>query len=875
MARKKRLHELARELDVTTDRLMEIALRHGMRFSSNFNAVEPEQEEKLRIAVKGPPRVKKKPIVKIVKTAKQKAAEQAALETKEAEVAPQEELVKAGESAAAAASPEPEIVEKVEEAMPPELEPVAASVDDKRAEEEPAEVVEKEAEKAPGKPEEEVAEEIKEAVEEEEAIKEEVVAAKAEKPKVEETPLKIKIESVAEKPAKEPVTPEADAVAEKPKVVPTRPPKPIKQKIEVKRPPIVSKPKPAGPVTTDTTAAPPRRKRRRKRRKERVAAAIEETVAPKKKRAKKPTVPTVDHIMLSDGMTLKELADKLGIKAKEIIQKLLLERNIVANINHVLDLETAKWFADTYNVTTEEMSYEEEIALEDELKVEGESITRAPVVALLGHVDHGKTTLLDAIRESNVVSGEHGGITQHIGAYKIEQHGQPIVFLDTPGHEAFTRLRARGAQVTDIVLLIVAADDGVMPQTVEAIQHAKAAKVPILVVITKVDLKTADVERVKKGLADQDILVESWGGDVVSVEVSGKTGQGIDELLEMILLLAEMLNLKAYPQVKGVGTVLEARLDQAKGPVATVLVQNGEVNVGEYFLAGTSRGRVKAMIDDRGQRVETATSSTPVEIMGFSQVPEAGDQFQVVADESKARQMVAYRQEKSRASQLSGASTLSLDDLFSRIEEGEVKELPLIVKGDVRGSVEALSDSLEKVSTEKVKVDIKLAQPGAVTDQDILLASTTSAIVIGFNVRPQRSAAKLAEKHGVEIRTYNVIYEVIKDVEDAMRGMLEPTFREVVVGKAEVRQIFKVPRIGTVAGCYVTEGVMKRNAKARVIREEIVIHEGKVSSLKRFKDDVREVKTGYECGIGLDNLQDIREGDVIEMFIKEEVAAEL
>jgi translation initiation factor IF-2 len=852
MQRKKRLHELARELDVTTDRLMEIALRLGLRFSSNFNAVEPEQEERLRLEVKGPVKQKKRPIVKIVKTAKEKAAE-AAMEVALAEGLPAEEAA---------------ISEGVAEV------PLAEEVAER--------VLGKKIEELEGPPEaiglEKVTEEVTEASGMEIHSVEEMAVAPAaaviEVEKVEE-PVST-IAPPTEKAGEVSTTLEKDVVRAQGKAIV----EPLRRVFEKPAPPRRTvRPMPpavAGAGEEEEGLQRKRRKRRRKR-KERIAAtAVEEVIIPGKKRAKMPTKPTVDHVMLSEGMTLKELADKLGITAKDVIQKLLFEKGVMANINQVLDMELAKEIAEGYSVSTEVMSYEEEIALVDELQVEGKAQTRAPVVTLMGHVDHGKTTLLDYIRKSNVVSGEFGGITQHIGAYKIKHGEHDIVFLDTPGHAAFTRLRARGAKVTDIVLLIIAADDGVMPQTVEAIQHAKAANVPIIVVITKVDLPRANVDKVKKGLSENNILVESWGGEVVSVEVSGKTGKGVEELLEMILLVAELQNLKAYPDIKGVGTVLEARLDRARGPVATVLVQNGTVKIGDFFIAGAATGRVKAMIDEKSDRLTVAEPSTPVEILGFSEVPEAGDQFQVVADENKARQMVAYRQEKSRATHLAGTGTkMSLDDLFTRIEEGEVKELALIIKGDVRGSVEALSDALDQLSTEKVKVKIELAQPGAINESDVLLAAASAAIIIGFNVRAQKSAEKIAEKEGVEIRTYNVIYEATKDVHDAMRGLVEPKFKEMVIGKAEVRQIFKVPKIGVVAGLHVTEGLLKRNAGVRVIREDVVIHEGKVASLKRFKDDVREVKSGFECGLGIENFKDLREGDVIEMFVKEEVAVEL
>ena len=875
MSQKKRLHELAKELDVTTDRLMDIALRLGMRFSSNFNAVEPEQEERLRLEVKGPPKKKKKPIVRIVKTAKQKAAEEAAEAAREAalEAGVDEEAADAVARETLQAKLEPEKAAEAE----------AAAVAEEPAVEAP------EAEKAEEPVVEEPATEV-EAVEEVPAAaaaeKEEEPAAAEAEPEVAEIEEPEEAAEVEEKPAEKPAPAAAKAKEPAPQPVAVEkpaPPKPTPKKERKAAPPppprkIIRPAPPAHPAAA-SVEEPRKRKKRRRRRKDRVAeevAAKRTDIVDGKKRAKRSTQPKVDHVMLSEGMTLKELADKLGITAKDIIQKLLLEKGIAANINLVLDIETAAMIAESYGVTTEAMSYEEEVALVDELQVEGKAVARAPVVTLMGHVDHGKTTLLDFIRRSKVVDGEFGGITQHIGAYKIKRGERGIVFLDTPGHAAFTRLRARGAQVTDIVMLIVAADDGVMPQTVEAIQHAKAAEVPIIVVITKTDLPRADVEKVKQSLAENNIQVESWGGDIVSVEVSGKTGEGVDDLLDMIDLVSEMRDLRAYPEIKGVGTVIEAKLDRAKGPVATVLVQNGTVKIGDFFIAGTAIGRVKAMIDEKANRLDDVGPSTPVEILGFNDVPEAGDQFQIVDDEAKARQMVNYRLEKSRASQQAGSGPrMSLDDLFNRIEEGEVKELPLIIKGDVRGSVEALSDTLNQLSTDKVKVDVKLAQPGAITESDILLATASNAIVIGFNVRAQKSAARLAEKDGVEIRFYNVIYEATKDVRDAMQGLLEPTFKEVVIGKAEVRQIFKVPKIGIVAGLYVTDGMLKRNAGVRVLRDDVVIHEGRVASLRRFKEDVREVKSGFECGLGIENYKDLREGDVIEMFVKEEVAAQI
>ena len=913
MAPKKRLHELARELDVTTDRLMDIAHRNGMRFTSNFNAVEPEQEKKLRDIVLGPIRKATKPIVKIVKTAKQKAKEAEVVEIPEEIQEEEKPAVKIVKKKAA-----PETVKYLEEkTVKPQAEKETKPAE--KAEKAPKPAPKTKVEGKPDKVREDSTKEVKKSKpaekkaeskpEEKKAKAEKVKKDKkqgAQKPKATEKPAKPK------KPAKidpEELAKQAErAVAERAKKAKQdakkragTQEKPAAKKVE-KQKPVAAKGKAHAPAAAEEKPAAddPRKSKKtkhkahdgrfdreenkesRKKKKRKVKGQPKQSsgrdqkpVQPGKKRAKMPTAPKVDHVILSEGMTLKDLADKMGIKAKDIIQKLLLEKGIMANINHVLDMETATEIASSYGVSAEEVSYEEEIALEEELKVEGEAIERAPVITIMGHVDHGKTTLLDYIRNSSITSGEFGGITQHIGAYKVSRSGKDIVFLDTPGHAAFTRLRARGAQVTDIVILIVAADDGVMPQTIESIQHARSAEVPIIVAITKCDKPTANLDKVRKELADNNVLVEDWGGETVCVPVSSKTGEGIDDLLEMILLVSEMLDLKAYPDISGMGSVIEAKLDKAKGPVATVLIQNGSAKVGDFFIAGTTMGKVRAMFNDRGVKVENADPSTPVEILGFNGVPESGDNFQVAVDETKARQMVNYRLEQKRAEKMARGSKLSLDDLFSKISEGDIKELPLIIKGDVKGSVEALSDSLEKLSTDKVKVNIILAQPGAVSDSDVLLATASNAIIIGFNVKASRTAESIAEKEGIEIRTYNIIYEVINDVKNAMRGLLAPTYKEVIIGKAEVRQTFKVPKIGIISGCYVLDGVMKRSAKARLIRDDIVIWDGKVSSLKRFKDDVREVKTGFECGIGLDGQQDVRENDIIEMYIKEEVESQL
>ncbi len=612
------------------------------------------------------------------------------------------------------------------------------------------------------------------------------------------------------------------------------------------------------------------RAQRRKKRKEKREGG---KVLPFKE--KKPEGP----VIVSEAMTVREFADKLGIKAKDLIQ-LLFKKGVMANINHVLAPATAIELAGELGVEAMEVSFEEAQQLEQEGALGEEAGTktpRAPVVTVMGHVDHGKTSLLDQIRKTKVAEGEAGGITQHIGAYEAEVgDGRKVVFLDTPGHEAFTMMRARGSRVTDIVVLVVAADDGVMPQTIEAIDHAKAAGVPLVVAINKMDKANANPDRVKKELADHELLVEDWGGDVVAVPISALKGEGIDELLEMILLTADLLELQASPDVPGQGAVLEARKETGRGTVATVLVQNGTLSVGDSFVCGATYGRVRAMVDDIGGRLKEAGPATPVEVSGFSDVPEAGDLLQVVAEEGKAREIAEYRKEQLRRQELQPTKgKLSLDQLFDRIQEGEVKELPVVIKADVQGSVEVLKDALVKLSTEKVRVEVIHSGVGAISTNDVLLASASNAIVIGFNVRPERNAVDLAEKEEVDIRLHTVIYEITDEIRNAMLGLLEPTFEEVTRGRVEVREIFKVPKIGTVAGCHVVEGVVPRNAQVRLLRDNVVVYTGKISSLRRFKDDVNEVRSGFDCGISLEGFQDLKPGDEIEAFVKEEVAQTL
>ncbi|GLH63212.1 translation initiation factor IF-2 [Parageobacillus sp. G301] len=571
-------------------------------------------------------------------------------------------------------------------------------------------------------------------------------------------------------------------------------------------------------------------------------------------------------------LTVAELAKKLGREPSEIIKKLFM-LGVMATINQELDKDAIELICSDYGVEVEEKVVIDETNFESiEIVDDPEDLVeRPPVVTIMGHVDHGKTTLLDSIRHSKVTEQEAGGITQHIGAYQVTVNDKKITFLDTPGHEAFTTMRARGAQVTDIVVLVVAADDGVMPQTVEAINHAKAANVPIIVAINKIDKPDANPDRVMQELMEYNLVPEEWGGDTIFCKLSAKTGEGIDNLLEMILLVSEMEELKANPNRRATGTVIEAKLDKGRGPVATLLVQAGTLHVGDPIVVGCTYGRVRAMVNDTGRRVKEAGPSTPVEITGLHEVPQAGDRFMVFEDEKKARQIGEARAQKQLMEQRSMKARVSLDDLFEQIKQGEMKELNIIVKADVQGSVEALVAALQKIEVEGVRVKIIHAAVGAITESDILLATTSNAIVIGFNVRPDANAKRVAESEKVDIRLHRIIYKVIEEIEAAMKGMLDPEYEEKVIGQAEVRQTFKVSKVGTIAGCYVTDGKITRDSKVRLIRQGIVVYEGEIDSLKRFKDDVKEVMQGYECGLTIKNFNDIKEGDVIEAYIMQEV----
>ncbi|HEY6264013.1 MAG TPA: translation initiation factor IF-2 [Candidatus Acidoferrum sp.] len=579
-------------------------------------------------------------------------------------------------------------------------------------------------------------------------------------------------------------------------------------------------------------------------------------------------------VTITEGITIRELAEKLDVRAKELLKN-LLDRGVFASINQALDVPTATTLAEAFSGVVSVVSLEEEMVLEVAKEETKESLkSRPPVVTVMGHVDHGKTSLLDAIREADVAGGEAGGITQHIGAYKVVVNDRSVVFVDTPGHEAFTRMRARGAKVTDIVVLVVAADDGVMPQTKEAIDHAKAAKVPIIVAINKIDKPEAQIERVKRQLADVGLMSADWGGDTEFVEVSAKQKKGIDKLLETILLVADLRELRANPDAPATGTVLESRVDKGRGPVATILVQNGTLNAGDFFICGSVFGKVRAMFDDRGRVVKDAPPSTPVEVLGLQGVPDAGDLFQVT-DEAKARHVVEYRQGKQRDAAMAriSGSRITLDQLHEQLKAGDVKELGIVIKGDVQGSVEVLSEMLPKLSTDQVKLKIIGSGVGAVTENDVLLASASGAIVIAFGVRPDRKALDLAQQEHVDIRTHTIIYEVSDELKKAMEGLLEPVVTEIYLGRAEVRNTFRVKGAGTIAGCYVVDGILKRDAQVRVLREGAVIYTSKLSSLKRFKDDASEVRTGFECGAGVANFNDVKVGDILECFSVTKISA--
>ena len=598
-------------------------------------------------------------------------------------------------------------------------------------------------------------------------------------------------------------------------------------------------------------------------------------------------LPITRSITIGEGTSVKDLAEKLGVRAKDLIARLLM-KGVMATVNQSLDFELAKDLARHFGAESESISFEDQAAQEQasltgvtEEKAALAAVTRPPVVTIMGHVDHGKTSLLDAIRETDVAGGEAGGITQHIGAYKVKitkedspAFGRQIVFLDTPGHEAFTRMRARGAKVTDIVVLVVAADDGVMPQTLEAMDHAKAAKVPIIVAVNKIDKPDALPDRVKKQLADRGLMPEDWGGTTVFVDVSAKKRTNLNLLMEMICLVADLQDLKANPERPATGTVVEAKIDRGRGVVATVLVQNGTLRVGDNFIIGNTFGKVRAMFDDRSKAVEEAPPSTPVEVLGLEGLPQSGDVL-MVADREKARQISEYREQRAREATLAKSSKLSLEGLAEQIKTAGMKELPIILKADVQGSSEVLADTLTRLSNDKVKIKILHTGVGAINENDVLLASASNAVIIGFNVRPERKAQELAEMEKIDIRLHSIIYELQDQIKKAMLGLLDPVIEETYQGRAEVRDTFRVPKAGTIAGCYVLDGLIKRDSDVRLLRDGVQVYKGKVGSLRRFKDDASEVRNGMECGINLQNFNDVKKGDVIEAFVTERIAAEM
>jgi translation initiation factor IF-2 len=587
------------------------------------------------------------------------------------------------------------------------------------------------------------------------------------------------------------------------------------------------------------------------------------------------TAPRRKSIKMQEGTTVKEFADAIGCKIPEVIKK-FMDMGYMPTINQPVDMDAAMLIAEGLGVKIEFASSGQFDVYEEVAEAAENLVARPPVVTIMGHVDHGKTSLLDAIRTTKVTETEAGGITQHIGAYKVALQGREITFLDTPGHEAFTALRARGAKVTDIVVLVVAADDGVMPQTIEAIDHAKAANVPIVVAVNKMDKPEANVERVRQELAEHQVVSEAWGGTNIFVEVSAKKRTGIEHLLEMILLQADLMDLKANPNRRAKGTVIEAKLDRGRGPVATVLIMSGTLNGGDAFVAGAASGKVRALIDDTGKKILKAGPSTPVEVIGFSEVPASGDPFISVEDERKARQIALSRAQKQKGAEVVKHQKLTLDELYAKIKEGQIRDLNIVLKGDVQGSIEAIKSAFEGITHPEVKVRVIHSTVGGINESDVMLAAASNAIIIGFNVRPETKAAQLAEKEGVDVRLYNIIYEAIENVKKALEGMLEPTIKEKVMGRAEVRQTFAVSRLGVIAGCYVIDGVMIRACDGiRVIRDNIVVYQGKLSSLKRFKEDVREAATGYECGIMIENYNDFKAGDILENFVIEKIAAKL
>ena len=907
---KTRVYELAQKLGVENKTLLEKLKKAGIDAKSHMSALDPEDIEKIDVAP---------------------AEETSEANYDEKRITPGVIRRRRKETTPPEAETSPEKVAVEEEPVPEE---VSVLIEPTEAEESPVgETVVPADEVTPEPVETEPAEEAEPQVEEPPA------SAEVAEEEVAETPNAVKVEAAQESPEKKTFIPKKGAKSshtqakilghvdigvtrKKAPEKPARPPKAVEEPRVVPREEVVpakktpekktsepsrasmeaelnrkkTAPKEArGPwkkqklrvvdLTEDLELEEARAKRSGKREvfePKRADKASRGRKATKQQKKTEVTVPKAIKriIRISESITVGELAKRMGVKASEIIKELMKE-GTMATINHPLDFDSAVILASDFGYEVENVAFDEETVLQhhrEDKSVEADQDKlklRPPVVTIMGHVDHGKTSLLDAIRTTNVIAGEAGGITQHIGAYKVELNGKPISFLDTPGHEAFTSMRARGAQVTDIVILVVAADDGVMPQTKEAINHAKAAGVPIIVAINKIDRPQANPEKVKQELTEFGLIPEDWGGDTIFVEVSAKQKLNIDELLEMILLQAEVMELKANPDKLAKGTIVEARLDRGRGAVATVLIQEGTLKVGDPVVTGVHFGSVRSMADDRGQRIKIAGPSDPVEITGLSGVPDAGDNFYSLEDERSAREVAQHRLQKVREAEMAKTSKISLDQLYARIQEGDVKELKAIIKGDVQGSVEAVRDSLTKLSTDSCRLVVIHSGVGGITESDVSLASASDAIILGFNVRPQSKASHLAESEGVDIRLYNIIYDAVADIRDAMEGLLSPTFKEKELGRVEIRETFNISKIGTVAGCYVLEGKIVRNAQLRLVRDSVVVWQGKLNSLKRFKDDVREVASGYECGITLENYNDIKPGDILEAFEMEEFKSKL
>ncbi len=900
---KVRVYELARELDLESKDLVDKLMASGMDVKNYMSTLDDEAVEKARSIVSGKvsevieeKRVKptvirrRKKIVKVEEQPPEGKAEEKEEEARTEEIPEIKEAELHAE-----AGKEPERAESVAAGG------TAAAVQEEEVQREAKEHPEAGEEPAPQDKREEIKEDRETDVHDRKPVAEpspeapEKAKAKAKKPKkkterpariirrAEEAPLDHLTAERAAKRAEGATEPTPAVQAEKGEPAVVKAPETAK---EEKRP----KKKGKGKTPEKKEEAPKAAFRRRKREiyerddlyQGRVSKGKERWGAKRTKDAVKEkgkteiTVPKAikRRIKIDESVTVSDLAKAMGVKATDLIKR-LMALGQMATINQIMDFETASLVADEFGYELELDSFKEETLIPEEEDRAEELVLRPPVVTIMGHVDHGKTSLLDYVRKSNIIEGESGGITQHIGAYYVKSDHGDLVFLDTPGHEAFTAMRARGAKVTDVIILVVAADDGVMPQTKEAVNHARAAGIPIVVAVNKIDKPEADLEKVKRELSELDLNPEEWGGDTIFAPISAKTGEGVDELLGLIVLQAEMLELRGNPNKPARGTVIEARLDKSKGPVATVLIKNGTLRQGDYFVCGEHYGRVRAMLDHRGRRMESAGPSVPVEIYGISGVPMAGDEFIVARDEKTVKQVGEYRKARSKKPDMVKRGLMSLDDLFDRIKQGDVKELNMIIKADVQGSLEALSDSLLKQSTDDVKLHIVHASTGGITESDVMLASASGAIVIGFNVRANPRVTEIAEREHVDIRYYDVIYNVVKDIRDAMVGLLEPVYEERVIGHVEVRQVFRVPKIGVVAGCYVTDGKVERNANLRLIRDNVVVSEDKLASLRRFKEDVKEVQAGYECGIGLRKYQDIKEGDVFEIYIFEESEPEL